>query len=172
VRAAGAVTAADGGGGGGGGGPVSSDDVANNSSVPGATVTDALNALLAAGSRYALQFSDTGNRAAGASLRSGGDLFGNLTPGSGAGQPSGGGVVREVAWRRSVAILGSFRISAIQPGGTERAFILVPTPNGVGDGIASGLNFPINPGEQIAVLWDISSSGTTQNPAVTVLVEP
>ena len=158
--------------GGGGGGPVSSDDVTNSSSVPGATVTDALNALLAAGSRYALQYSDTGNRGPGAALRSGGDLFSNLTPGSAIGQPSSGGVIREVAWRRTVTPLGSIRISAIQPGGTERAFILVPAPAGVGDDIASGLNFAINPGEQVAVLWDASSTGTTRNLAVTVLVEP
>jgi hypothetical protein len=120
----------------------------------------------------ALQFSDTGNRAPGAALRSGGDLFGNLTPGSGVGQPTDGGVVRWVSWRRTTTPLGSIRISAINAGGgTERAFILVPAAAGIGDGIATGLSFAVNPGEQLTVLWDNSSSATTQDLAVTVGVD-
>lgn len=121
----------------------------------------------------ALQYSDTGNRAPGTALRSGGDLFGNLTPGSGIGQPTTGGVVREIGWRRTTTPLGSIRVSAINvAGGTERAFILVATPAAVGSGLATGLNFAVNDGEQVAAFWDSSSSSTVQDLAVTVLVSP
>ena len=122
--------------------------------------------------RVVQEFADAGNRAPGASLRSGGDLFGNLTPGSAIGQPSIAGTIREVSWRRTVTPAGFVRISAIQFGGTERAFILVPIPDGVGSGIETGLNFPVFAGEQVSVQWDVTSSGTTQNLAVTVSAEP
>ena len=39
-------------------------------------------------------------------------------------------------------------------------------------GSVSGLSLGVLANEQIAVLWDLTSTGTTQDPAVTVYVEP
>ncbi len=126
----------------------------------------------AATSRVGLQFSDSGNRGPGSSLRSGGDLFGNLTPGSAIGQASTAGTIREVAWRRTTTPAGSFRISIIDSARTERAFVLVTAAAAAVSGSVSGLSLGVLANEQIAVLWDLTSTGTTQDPAVTVYVEP
>ena len=117
----------------------------------------------------AYQFSDTGNRGPGSGLRSGGDLFGNITPGSSIGQASVAGIVRAVAWRRDVTVAGSWRISSIDNTPSEVASVLVTAAALQRSGSVAGLSLPVD--GAVGVLWDSTSSGTTQNPSVTVYVE-
>lgn len=122
---------------------------------------------------FALQYSDTGVRGLNAALRSGGDLFGNLSPGSGIGQPTVAGRIRAVSWRRTnTANAGFLRVSVIDTGRTERVFTLVPVAAATSNGITSGLDIECFDNEQISVIWDGSSSGTTTSPAASVFVEP
>jgi len=158
---------------GGGGGITEIIGVGVNITNPMGPTTTITATAATVGALMPMQYSDTGNRGPGAALRSGGDMFGNLTPGSAQGQPTTGGTIRRVSWRRTTTSAGFVRVSIINAGGgTERTFFLVTTGAGVGDGETSGLSVAVNDGEQIAVFWDSTSTGTTQDLAVTVYVEP
>ena len=142
------------------------------SSTGPSTVQADLDALVAIKSRVAYQFSDIGNRPAGAALRSGGDLFGNLTPNSAIGQASVAVTIREVAWRRNVTAAGFFRVSVLDATLNELGFVLVPAAALVATGATTGLALAVPAGGAVACFWDLSSSGTTQDPSVTVYAEP
>ena len=135
------------------------------------TVQADLDALVAVESRVSTEHGDQGNRTPGAALRSGGDVFANLTPANAIGQASRAVTIREVAWRRNIFAAGFFRISVVDAALNEVAFTLVPAPALQGAGSTTGLAIPVPTGGAVGVYWDTTSSGTTQNPTVTVYAE-